>query len=139
MAKAREAATLADLVEVFQRSAVEFRRLNPRHAIDDVLASGTPIRVPDPGLAPLLAVHLAARALADDAIADDRTALLRALVPIAAANPTTLDTLLSYLVVAADLQDADLAAEIAAEAGDVAFANVLAPGVQIGPDAVMPT
>jgi hypothetical protein len=124
---------------VFQRSAVEFRRLNPRRAIGDVLPSGTPIRVPDPGLAPLLAVHLGARALADDTIADDRAALLRALVPIAAANPTTLDTVLSYLIVAADLQDAGLGAEIAAEAGAVAFANVLAPGAQIGPDAVMPT
>lgn len=138
IAKARDAATIDDLVEVFQRSAVEFRRLNPRHAIGDLLAPGTPIRVPDPGLAPQLAVHFAARALADDALAGDRIALIRALVPIAAANPTSLDTILSYLIVAADLQDADLADEIAAEAGPVRFADVAAPGVQIGPDAVMP-
>jgi len=112
--------------------------LNPRYTIGDVLPAGTPIRVPDPGFAPLLAVHLAARALADEAIADDRTALLRALVPIAAANPTTVDTVLSYLIVAADLQDAELVDEIVAETGPVVLANVAAPGAQIGPDAVMP-
>ena len=137
--KARDAVTIEDLVEVFQRSAVDFRRLNPRYAIDAQLPGGTPIRVPDPGLAPLLAVHLGARALADDTIVGDRAALIRALVPIAAANPTTLDTVLSYLVVAADLQDATLADEIVAEAGAVVFGDVAAPSAQIGPDAVMPT
>jgi hypothetical protein len=138
LTNAREAATIGDLVEVFQRSAVEFRRLNPRYAMDEPLVGGTPIRVPDPGFGPLLAVHLGARALADDALADDRTSLLRMLVPVAAANPTALDTVLSYLIVAADLQDPDLVDEIAAETGPVVFADVTAPAAQIGPDAVMP-
>ncbi len=138
LTRAREAATIGELVEVFQRSAVEFRRLNPRYAVDDTLPGGTPIRVPDPGFAPLLAVHLGARALADDVLAEERTALLRALVPVAAANATALDTVLSYLIVTADLQDADLVDEIAAEAGPVAFADVMAPNAQVGPNPVMP-
>ena len=136
--KAREAATLQDLVEVFQRSAVEFRRLNPQYGISDTLTGGTRIHVPDPGLAPLLAVHCSARVLADDTIAEERVALLRALVPVAAANPTALDTVLSYLVIAADLQDRELLEEIVAEAGPIVFAEVPAPEAQIGPDAVMP-
>ena len=81
----------------------------------------------------MLAVHLAARPLADDARADDRMTLLRALVPVAAANPTTLDTVLSYLILAADLQDADLVDEITAMTGPVVFADVMAPNAQIGP------
>lgn len=139
VAKARDAATLQDLVEVFQRSAVEFRRLNPQYGVSDVLADGTLVHVPDPGLAPLLAVHLSARAMADDAIAEERVALVRTLVPVAALNPTTLDTVLSYLAIAADLQDADLVEEMVAEAGPVVFADVPAPEGQIGPDAVMPS
>jgi hypothetical protein len=59
-------------------------------------------------------------------------------VPVAAANPTALDTVLSYLVIAADLQDAELLEEIVAEAGPIVFAEVPAPEAQIGPDAVMP-
>jgi hypothetical protein len=136
--KARDAAALQDLVEVFQRSAVEFRRLNPQYGINDVLPDATPIHVPDPGLAPLLAVNLAARALADDSIAEERVALVRSLVPVAAANPTALDTVLSYLAIAADLQDAELVEEIVAQVGSVVFADVPAPEAQIGPDAVMP-
>lgn len=138
VAPARAAATLEQLVEVFQRSTVELRRLNPAHGASDVLEPGTAVRVPDPGFAPLLAVHLAARALADDAIADDRVALLRSLVPVAAINPTALDTLSSYLVIAADLQDGEVLEEIAREAGPPAFTDTAAPAAQIGPDAVMP-
>ena len=136
--KARDAATLQDLVEVFQRSAVEFHRLNPQYGISDTLPGGTRVYVPDPGLAPLLALHFSARVLADDTIAEQRVALLRTLVPVAAANPTALDTVLSYLVIAADLQNAELLEEIATEAGPIVFAEVPAPAAQIGPDAVMP-
>jgi hypothetical protein len=102
------------------------------------LAGGTCVHVPDPGLAPLLALHLSARVLADDSIAEERVALLRALVPVAAANPTALDTVLSYLVIAADLQDAELLEEIVTEAGPIVFAEVPVPEAQIGPDAAMP-
>ena len=138
IANARQAQSLEELVEVFQRSTVEFRRLNPAYGLTDPLAPGTSVRIPDPGFAPLLAIHLAARAFADAGTAEQRGALVRSLVPVAAANPTALDTLLSYLVIAADLQDADLAAEIAAIAGPVVMADVPAPAAPIGPDGVMP-
>jgi hypothetical protein len=129
---ARNANTLEQLAQVFQRSAVEFRRLNPEFGLSDVLKHQTPIRVPDPGFAPLLAVHLAARALADDVLDDRRTALLRSLVPVAVINPTALDTMLSYLCIAAE-PDEDVLEEVAKEVGEVRFNDVAAPMGQIGP------
>ena len=47
--KARDAETLEQLVEVFQRPAVEFRRLNSHFGLTDKLADQTPIIVPDHG------------------------------------------------------------------------------------------
>ncbi len=138
VAEATDAATLEQLGDVFQRSSVEFRRLNPTHAVSEALSPGTLVHVPDPGFAPLLAVHLAARAMADDSIADQRVALVRTLAPVAAINPTALDTVLSYFVVAADLQDPGLLEEIAEEAGPVILTDTVAPAAQIGPDAVLP-
>jgi len=135
---ARDANTLEQLAEVFQRSSVEFRRLNPEFGLSDRLEDQTPIRVPDPGFAPLLAVHLAARALADDVLDDRRTALLRSLVPIAVINPTALDTMLSYLCIAAE-PDADVLEEVAGDVGEVRFNDVAAPMGQIGPDGTTPT
>jgi hypothetical protein len=132
---ARKAETLEQLVEVFQRPAVEFRRLNPGYGLTDIIAAKTPIRVPDPGFAPLLA----ARAMADDSIEEDCAALIRSLVPIAVNNPTALDTVLSYLLIAAAPDDSELLEEIVAESGPVEFADMAAPAAQIGPDALMPT
>jgi hypothetical protein len=123
---------------VFQRPAVEFRRLNPQFGLTQKLAGGTSILVPDPGLAPLLAVHFCARALADPALEDQRSELIRALVPVAAVNPTALDTVLSYLLIASEPDDQKLTADIAAQAGPVAFGDVPIPVAQIGPDATMP-
>jgi hypothetical protein len=137
IAAAHDANTLEQLAEVFQRPAVEFRRLN-QLGLSDVLKDQTPIRVPDPGFAPLLAVHLAARALADDALDDRRTALLRSLIPVATINPTALDTVLSYLLIAAE-PDEDVLEEIAVEVGEVKFNDVAAPAGQIGPDSTMPS
>ena len=97
------------------------------------------IRVPDPGMAPLLAVHLGARMLADDSLVDERSALLRTLVPVAASNPTALDTVLSYLLIATRPEDPELLAEIAKEAGPVVFANVAPLNAQIGPDYRIPS
>jgi hypothetical protein len=134
---ARNANTLEQLAEVFQRPAVEFRRLN-QFSLSDVLEPYTPVRVPDPGLAPLLAVHLAARVLADDALEERRTALIRELIPVAAINPTALDTVLSYLLIAAE-PDEDVLDDIAIEVGGVRFNDMTAPAAQIGPDATMPS
>src|SRR6266536_754485 len=136
--QAREAESLERLVEVFQRPAVEFRRLNPEYNLTERLADKTPIRVPDPGFAPLLAIHLAARVLADDSLEEERIALIRLLVPVAVNNPTALDTVLSYLLIATKPDDPELLEEIGKQIGPAAFENVAAPAAQIGPDGVMP-
>jgi hypothetical protein len=139
IASARDAETLNQLVEVFQRHAVEFVRLNPQFGLDQRLDKNTMVRVPDPGFAPLLAVHFAARSLADKSLEDERGELLLALVPVATANATALDSLLSYLLIAKDPDDPELLEEIVSEAGPVAFGDVAQPTAQIGPDSVMPT
>jgi hypothetical protein len=135
---AQRADTLEHLVEVFQRPAVEFRRLNAQYGLTQTLEANTLVRVPDPGFAPLLAVHLAARTFADDALDDERGALVRALVPVAASNPTALDTLLSYLLIATQPEDPELLEDIVREAGPVVFGDVAPSTAQIGPDPVTP-
>jgi hypothetical protein len=137
--EATQASTLEALVEVFQRPAVDFRRLNPDYGLDQVIPPGTWIRIPDPGLRPLLAVHLAARVMADPALEDERSALIRSLVPAASGNPTALDSLLSYLLIAADLDDDELLAEIAEAAGPATLTDAAVPTSQIGPDGPLPT
>jgi len=136
---ATDANTLDLLAEVFQRDPADFQRLNPPYELDTVLAPGTQIKVPDPGLAPLLAVHLSARVLADPASTGQKATLIRSLVPTASINPTTLDTVLSYLVIASEVKSAELAAAIARESGEVMFANQPVPIGGIGPDAVIPS
>ena len=138
IAEARGAETLEQLVEVFQRPAVEFRRLNPQIGLTQTLDDRTRVLVPDPGFAPLLAVHFAARALADNSLDDERGALLRALVPVAAINPTALDTLLSYVLIANEPHDPKLLEDIVREAGPVVFGDVAPSTAQIGPDPVTP-
>jgi hypothetical protein len=103
------------------------------------LADQQPVVVPDPGLAPMLAVHLAARALADDTLAGDRVALLRSLVPVAAIDAVALDTLLAYLLVASQLDDASLMAGIVKATGPVRMLDHGAPLAPVGPDGVTPT
>lgn len=93
--------TLAMLASAYQRGLPEFLRLNRAWQPDEPILDGTTVQVPDPGLAPLLATRLAAEALADASLsAAERAALIRSLVPVAAANPTTLDTLLARLLLA---------------------------------------
>jgi hypothetical protein len=95
--------------------------------------------VPDPGFPPLLAVHLAARALTDHSLDEERGALLRSLVPVAANNPIALDTLLSYLLIANQPDDPELLEDIVREAGPVVFGDVSPSTAQIGPDTATPT
>lgn len=136
---AQEANSAQQLAEVFQRPMVDFRLLNPTLDAAETFAVGTRINVPDPGFAPLLAVHLSARAMSDPSLEDRRAELIRSLVPVASVNPTALDTVLSYLLIAVHPDDADLVADIVKEAGPVAFGEVAFPLAQIGPDSVMPT
>jgi len=116
----RTAATLADLAQVYQRPLEEFLRLNAGRQAADKLPPGTLVNVPDPGFPPLLAARLAARALADPALSpDQRTAAIRASVPVAAAEVSALDRVLARLILAsAPLEAATLTrlAQLAAAA-----------------------
>jgi hypothetical protein len=99
--RVRNANTLAKLADAYQRGLPEFLRLNRGWEPEQPIPAGTPIHVPDPGLAPLLAARLAAEALvAPELSAAERVALIRSLVPVAALNPTALDTVLARLLLA---------------------------------------
>jgi hypothetical protein len=130
--EARQAHTLDQLVEVFQRPAVEFRRLNPEFGLTDELAGGTPVLIPDPGLAPLLAIHFAAAVLADQNLAGDRASLIQSLVPNALPNPTALDTVLSYLLIAVAPDNVQILEEITREIGPVEAIDIAPPTANIG-------
>jgi hypothetical protein len=86
-----------------------------------------------------VAVHLGARTFAEAALDDQRGALVRTLVPIAVSNPTALDTLLSYLLIAAQPEELELLEDIAKETGSVVFSDVAPPSAQIGPDPTTPS
>lgn len=93
-----DARTLAELAEVYERPLAEFERVNPGD--DGVRAE---VNVPDPTFPPLLAAYLSAEVVADPMLLPARKAeLIQLLVPIAAQNPTALDTVLARLLIAAD-------------------------------------
>jgi hypothetical protein len=130
--QATQANTLEALADVFQRPAVEFLRLNPGLTLTAPLAEGTSIRVPDPGLAPLLAVHLAARASMAAALTlPAKTALVRSLVSPAAENSTALDSVLGYLLLTSDPEDARVLDALVETLGPPALGD--APSPPAGP------
>jgi hypothetical protein len=95
----RDARTLGGLAVVYQRPLAEFRRLNPTWADDAELPDGMLVNVPDPRLAAMVAARLAAQALVDPRLgSQERISLIWSLVPIAAINPTALDSVLARLV-----------------------------------------
>ncbi len=97
--RVRKANTLTMLADAYQRGLPEFLRLNRSWDPDQPIPAGTPIHVPDPGLAPLIAARLAAEAMIVPGLFDpERVTLIRSLVPVAAANPTALDTVLARLL-----------------------------------------
>jgi hypothetical protein len=68
-------------------------------AIDTLLPLVTWVNIPDPGFVNLLTGRLSAEILVDDHLSDrERVRLIQALVPLAAANSTVLDTVLSRLL-----------------------------------------
>lgn len=90
--------TLSQRAAAYQRGLPEFQRLNRDWQPDTPLPDDTVINVPDPGMAPLLAARLAAEVLVTPNLgATERVVLIRSLVPLAAANPTALDTVLARL------------------------------------------
>jgi hypothetical protein len=97
----RRAQTPRELArDVFHVALVELTRLNDELEMPDCpLAVGSEVRVPDPKFAPVLAARFAAELVIDSSISETkRNRLLRALIPAAAANSTTLDTTLFRLL-----------------------------------------
>jgi hypothetical protein len=135
---AREADTLERLVEVFQRPDIDFLGVNPAMRSSVPIAPGTLVKIPDPGLAPLLAVHLAARTFTAPSLGAERARLIRMLVPVALPNATTLDTVLGYLFIASALKDMGILEAVVKETGPIVFAEEKPPAGQIGPDAAIP-
>lgn len=102
------ARTLQDLAHAYQLPVSEWLKLNPAVPSPDAELPESDddhpdrdIRVPDPRFAPLLAAYFASRVLASGALkAGERVGLILKLVPLAVANRTALDTVLSRLVLA---------------------------------------
>jgi len=108
--------TLKTLAEVYHRPLGEFQRLNPVQgwAVDQELEAGTLVNIPDPGFATWLAARFSAAALVDGSLSvEERVALIQSLTPVAAINSTTLDTVLSRMLLAAQPQDATALVELA--------------------------
>jgi hypothetical protein len=116
----RQAATLAQIAEdVYRLPTATLCRLNPGIGPHDPLRAGAQVSVPERRFAPLMAARLAAEVLA--AIpGKDRSTLIRRLVPIAADNPTTMYTILSRLLLAAEPDDHGVAAAALNETGMLA-------------------
>ena len=96
--------TLRKLAELYHRPLADLLRLNHGNGwqADTRLAPDSEVRIPDRGLATLVAARVAAAVLVDPALDRvQRTAAIQALVPAAAANPTALDTVLARLLLAA--------------------------------------
>lgn len=93
--------TIEKIEKLFKLRPDQAAALNPGVQPNSVLPDGFRVRLPDPGFASWLAARFAGRASADPAVtADQRIAIIRSLVPLAAASPTTLDTVMSRLVLA---------------------------------------
>jgi hypothetical protein len=105
---AHTARSLARLAELYHRPLAELLQLNHGNGwqAETSLPDGTEVRIPDRGLAPLLAARFAAAVRVDPALdAVQRIEAIQALVPVAAANPTALDTVLARLLLAASPAD----------------------------------
>jgi len=99
----RQAKSLVALAAVYKQPLTEFQRLNRDRDwdVEQPLDGETLVRVPDPGFVPLLAARFAAEALAQPGLPPaGRRVLIQSLVPLAAPDPTALDTVLARLVLA---------------------------------------
>ena len=71
----------------------------PDVRVDESLAEGDEVNIPDDDFVPILAARFAAEALTSDTLpADRRSWLIQRLVPLALSNPTALDTVLGRLI-----------------------------------------
>lgn len=98
----KAANTLRELADAYGRPLSEVQRVNPELAgqPDFGWPPGTLIRIPDPGLAPLIAARLAAEVLAQGGSAAEKRRLIQSLAPVAAPDPAALVTVLGRLILA---------------------------------------
>jgi hypothetical protein len=136
--EATEANSLDRLADVFQRPVLEFLRSNPEFGLRATIPRGLTVRVPDPGLAPLLAIHLAARAAGETALGFRRARLIRSLLPVASRSATAFDTVLGYLLMASDPEDETLLSAVVAELGAPVLPSAHEPTVP-PPTGAMPS
>jgi hypothetical protein len=133
----RNARKLEEIEAAFKLRPGDLTALNAGLPRGEVLEQDVPVRLPDPGFATWIAARLAGRAVADPTLpAARRVAILRSLVPLAAANPTALDTVLSRLVLAEQPASAAVLDRITALAG----AAIAKPGAMAAalPDSALP-
>ena len=97
--KVSDACTLRELADIHRLKPEELMEANREHSwdLDQQLAPGTSVNIPDPDFVPLLAARFAAEALATSPL-ERRTQLIQRLVLPAAANRTTMDTVLARLL-----------------------------------------
>lgn len=103
--------TLRLLAEAFRLPLADFIAVNPGHnwEPDTILDPGTPVNIPDPEFASLLAARLSAEvAVADWLYADEKRALIQSLTLAAVHHRTVMDTILSRLFLAAVPDDLSL-------------------------------
>lgn len=114
---ARQARTLRQLAEVFNRPLHDFLLANPGHGADEALARGAHVRVPDPGFRALLAARCAAEILADPRLPrDEQVELLQRLVPTALRSLSAVDRVLGRLLLAASPREPAVLSTIVADA-----------------------
>jgi hypothetical protein len=102
----RSASTLRAVASAYRLNPVALQNANPDcdRGLDDRLEQDTEVNIPDDDFIPLLAARFAAEVLAAKAAkvmtVERSLELIQSLVPLAAPNPTTLDTVLSRLLLA---------------------------------------
>lgn len=87
--------------DVFRVAVSDLETLNPTMHRNEILPPGTPVNVPDSGLAALLAQRFAAEALAQrHVLGSEAATLIGRLVPMALANETALHLVLARMLLA---------------------------------------
>jgi hypothetical protein len=98
------AATPRAIAAAYEVSERELLRVNEERHWDPetVLDEGTAVRVPDPGLLPVVVSRLSAEAMVSSGLSrSERVGALQLLVPVAVRDTTVLDTVLARLLLAA--------------------------------------
>lgn len=94
------------LAKLYRRPLVILKRLIPKYDPHQPLCKGVLVKIPDPGFIPLLTARLAAEVLVAPGLNNfSRTASIKSLVPLTNSDPTTMDTVLARILLAAQPSD----------------------------------